>query len=91
MRIIDNLLKKISDGLLWLGNKVKPATENVRYLPPAPIGEIIVRLNKGKPTYFLKYRDKNGKPDYKYLSRDKEKAEEKREELSGWLLNDGMN
>jgi hypothetical protein len=91
MKLIDSLLSKLSQGLHWLGDRVKPVSEPVRYLPPDPIGEIITRKNKGKPTYFLKYRTKDGKPDYKYLSRDKAKAEEKREELSGWLLNDGMN
>lgn len=90
--MLKNLLKKISTALHWLGDRLEPKPpEATRYLPPAPIGELITRKNNGKPTYFLKYRNGEGRIDYRYLSRDKDKAEEKREELSGWLLNDGMN
>jgi hypothetical protein len=90
--MLDNLLKKMSNAFHWLGDRLEPKpVEAIRYLPPALIGEVITWKNKGKPTYFLKYRNGEGKTDYKYLSRDKQKAEEKREELSGWLLSEGMN
>lgn len=84
--MFDRLLKRIADDLRWIADHISPSQEKpVKYFPPGPIGEIRPINIKGKTTYYW-YYTKDGKRVKKYLSRDKQKAEEKREEMSGWLL-----
>lgn len=79
------LLNAVSDGLIAIGQKLKDKSpQPITYFPPLPVGEIRPRKHRGTIAYFWLY-DENGERKSKYLSRDKAKAEEKREELSGFL------
>ena len=91
MQLLGKFFKRIGDGFQQLGDRLTtPKSEPIRYIPTEPVGEIRTRMNNGKPAYYWLYDDK-GKRKSKYLSRDKELAESKREELSGWLLDDMNN
>jgi hypothetical protein len=92
--MIRQLLSNLVHSLYWIGDRLKPkgmASKAIRYLPPSPIGEIKLGKHRGTMAYFWSYTDPGGKRHRKYLSRDKQLAEEKREELSGWLFQDGAN
>ena len=90
--MFSRLLDTIANQLISIGEKIKqkPAdrvqhtAQSIEYLPPKPVGEIRPRKHQGTTAYFWLY-DEDGKRKYKYLSRDKKLAEEKREELSGFL------
>jgi hypothetical protein len=85
---LNNLFKGISDTLHRVADALAPSCEpNPQYLPSEPVGEIRAMKVTGKTTYFW-YFCKDGKRQRQYLSRDKDKAEQRREELSGWLLDD---
>jgi hypothetical protein len=87
---LDNLFKGISDTLHRVADALAPKLEpNTQYIPAEPIGEIKARKVKGVMTYFW-YFQKDGKNDRRYLSRDKDKAEQRREELSGWLFDESQ-
>lgn len=86
--MFDKLLNKLAETLHQIADKITPTSKPIKYLPPQPIGQITTRTIKGKKTFYLLYTDKDGKRKSQYLSRNKEKAEERREELSGWLLNE---
>jgi hypothetical protein len=88
--MFSKLLTALSDGLIAAGQSLKRQTspEPIRYFPPKPIGEIRPRKHGGKISFFWLYTDENGAKKAKYLARDKQKAEERREELSGFLNQD---
>jgi hypothetical protein len=88
--MFSKLLTALSDGLIAAGQSLKRQTsiEPVRYFPPKPVGEIRSRKHGSKISFFWLYTDENGERVSKYLSRDKQKAEERREELSGFLNQD---
>jgi hypothetical protein len=76
----------IADALTQIASVVKqPDSQPIRYMPPEPIGEIREGIHRGHHAYFWLYGEK-GKRQRKYLSRDKQIAEQKREELSGFLV-----
>jgi hypothetical protein len=85
--MFSKLLTALSEGLIAAGQSLKRQTPPTptRYFPPKPEGEIRPRKHGGKISFFWIYTDENGKRVNKYLSRDKQKAEERREELSGFL------
>jgi hypothetical protein len=87
---LNNLFKGISNTLHRVADALSPKLEtNIQYIPADPVGEIREMKVKGISTYFW-YFTKNGKTDRRYLSRDKDKAEQRREELSGWLYEEGQ-
>jgi hypothetical protein len=87
---LNNLFKGISDTLHRVADALSPYCEpNTQYLPSEPIGEIREMKVRGVKTYFW-YFCKDGKKQRQYLSRDKDKAEQRREEMSGWLLDDSQ-
>jgi hypothetical protein len=87
---LNSLLKSISNTLHRAADALAPKLEtNIQYIPAEPIGEIKARKVKGVMTYFW-YFQKDGKNDRRYLSRDKDKAEQRREELSGWLFDESQ-
>lgn len=87
---LTNLFKGISDTLHRVADAFAPACEpNPQYIPSEPVGEIREMKVKGATTYFW-YFCKDGKKQRQYLSRDKDKAEQRREELSGWLFDDSQ-
>jgi hypothetical protein len=76
----------IADALTQIAAVVKePAPKPIDYLPPEPIGEIRPGKHRGHTAYFWLYRE-HGRQQRKYLSRDKKIAEQRREELSGFLV-----
>lgn len=85
---LNKFFKDLSDGLHRIADALSPTIEtNIQYIPPEPVGEIREMKVKGVPTYFW-YFQKDGKNDRRYLSRDKDKAEQRHEELSGWLFDE---
>lgn len=85
---LDNLLKGISDTLHRVADAFAPSCDpNHKYFPSEPVGEIREMKVKGATTYFW-YFCKDGKKQRQYLSRDKDKAEQRREEMSGWLFDE---
>jgi hypothetical protein len=85
--MFSKLLTALSDGLIAAGQSLKRQTliEPVRYFPPKPVGEIRPRKHGSKISFFWLYNDNEGNRCTKYLARDKQKAIERREELSGFL------
>jgi hypothetical protein len=85
--MLSKILNALSDGLIAAGRSLRQQTslEPIRYFPPGPIGEIRPRKHGKKTSWFWLYKDESGKRVTKYLSRDKNKAIERREELSGFL------
>jgi hypothetical protein len=85
--MFSRLLTALSEGLIAAGQSLKQQTppEPIQYFPPKPEGVIRPRKHGGKISFFWIYTDANGKRVNKYLARDKQKAEERREELSGFL------
>jgi hypothetical protein len=85
--MFSQLLTALSEGLIAAGQSLKRQTtpKPIQYFPPKPVGEIRPRKHGKKISFFWMYTDENGKRVNKYLARDKQKAEERREELSGFL------
>jgi hypothetical protein len=78
-------LNTLADSLVAAAEAIKSkAARPISYLPPEPIGEIREAKHMGTTAHFWYYQHK-GKAHRRYLSRDKEKAEQKREDLSGFL------
>jgi hypothetical protein len=88
--MFSKLLTALSDGLIAAGQSLKRQTqaEPIQYFPPKPVGEIRPRKHSGKISFFWIYTDANGDRKAKYLARSIEKAEQRREELSGILTQD---
>jgi hypothetical protein len=81
------ILASISDGLIAAGQSIRKRTEikPIEYFPQQPIGEIRPRKHGKAISFFWLYYDEEGVRQTKYLARNKEKAIERREELSGFL------
>lgn len=80
------ILNIVADKLTQVAATIRPKPpEPIAYFPPKPIGEIVEGKHRGVTAYFWK-RKANGKMVRSYLSRSKERAYEKRDELSGWLI-----
>lgn len=80
------ILSLVADNLSKVADRIRPKPpEPIAYFPPQPIGEIIEGKHRGVTAYFWK-REERGTMVRSYLSRDKQKAIARREELSGWLI-----
>ena len=80
------ILSLVADNLTKVADKIRPKQpEPIAYFPPPPIGEIVEGKHRGVTAFFWKVPTSTGTVR-KYLSRDKEKAIARREELSGWLI-----
>ncbi len=84
--MFSELFNRLGTKLISIGEKLTEQSKKTSdYFPKQSIGEIRPRQHRGKTAFFLVFTDDDGKRASKYLSRDRDKAEKKAEELSGFL------